>query len=752
MAPPLQCNRWEKIVVAMEDADLHEDDDDDDAQLSEESPGSHHHRTESRVVHQIHVRLESSTTTTTTSTTTTTNTTTSSFPFKMMISPHAHELLQSPLGEVVGEVTTTDTTTTTTTHAHSKIIPTPSSIQWRLHSVHIQVANQPLASYPETRENSDESMMMMIPTTGPSGILVQVTYRPVVVIVPLHSFRSLPPRRTSTIVPAARDHFVTTVLPYLSGQGRILVAPASRSTTQNIQLHRHVHCTTTNTTIECTAMIPHEGAHAALATEGFRSFLPPRRGGIWSLASPREWSHFVLGSGTAIPQSWMEATRTWATTHQAPSAQQLLPPPQRSLIHRRMYWIHWERMTDHNSNNNSNETDTMPEMIEARYGLQYSMNVRPTHPEGLSLNDILPHRQNDQTNQPHYYQSDPLADRSTIEMITSSSSRSHYSLVVGPGRSTTTTTKMRSTNTILEYGIIPPFQNISRTDPLFRRDRPDHPRHTNNLMTDPQTAITSHYWNVQTHLYRSDPGQAYRGTYSGTIQNQLVGCDGIRIQLYQSIPAVLEPIWQSLQIRIHQSSRNTTMTTARPTRWTRLAWHELDSHRVHFHDDGSFVLEMQHIVPSQSVLEIVFDYQPKFINVDYFPADANRGFDIPPLRVQVMNLELDGTDACHEILQQTYHDRVPIVTLYSNALLVLAPLPDMSMPFNVLSFTCTFYVFVIGSLMNLLLKKVSAQMKAKLLDSPKESKIQMLKRKIYNKLQRVFSKVLSSGYVKEKQS
>ena len=173
---------------------------------------------------------------------------------------------------------------------------------------------------------------------------------------------------------------------------------------------------------------------------------------------------------------------------------------------------------------------------------------------------------------------------------------------------------------------------------------------------------------------------------------------------------------------------------------------------MHFHDDGSFVLEMQHIVPSQSVLEIVFDYQPRFINVDYFPADANRGFDIPPLRVQVMNLELDGTDACHEILQQTYHDRVPIVTLYSNALLVLAPLPDMSMPFNVLSFTCTFYVFVIGSLMNLLLKKVSAQMKAKLLDSPKESKIQMLKRKIYNKLQRVFSKVLSSGYVKEKQS
>lgn len=284
-----------------------------------------------------------------------------------------------------------------------------------------------------------------------------------------------------------------------------------------------------------------------------------------------------------------------------------------------------------------------------------------------------------------------------------------------------------------------PFQNISRTDPLFRMGQPDPKRLTTHHTTDPK-AVTFHYWNVQTHLYRPYPGQAYRGTYSGRIQNQLVGCDGIRIQVRQSIPAVLEPIWQSLQVRIH-TSRNTT--TARPTRPADatlirpLPWHELDFHRVDFQSDGSFVLEMQHIVPSQSVLEIVFDYEPKFINVDYFPADANRGFEIPPMRVQVMHLELDGTDACHEILQQTYRDRIPIVTLYSNALLVLAPLPDMSMPFNVLSFTCTFYVFVIGSLMNLLLKKVSAQMNAKLLDSPKESKIQLLKRKIYNKLQRI---------------
>lgn len=89
--------------------------------------------------------------------------------------------------------------------------------------------------------------------------------------------------------------------------------------------------TTTRTTIQCTIIIPHEGAHVAFSMEGFRTFLQQSNriggrslkspmfhtdsGGIWSkqIASPKEWSPFFIGSGYNIPQSLLEATQSFST-------------------------------------------------------------------------------------------------------------------------------------------------------------------------------------------------------------------------------------------------------------------------------------------------------------------------------------------------------------------------------------------------------------------------------------------------------
>ena len=79
--------------------------------------------------------------------------------------------------------------------------------------------------------------------------------------------------------------------------------------------------------------------------------------------------------------------------------------------------------------------------------------------------------------------------------------------------------------------------------------------------------------------------------------------------------------------------RQTTHDTIRSS-IVAVAWHEIDHHRVDFQNDGSFIIEIRHIVPSQSILEIVFEYEAKFINVAYFPADANHGFEIPPMIVK----------------------------------------------------------------------------------------------------------------------
>jgi GPI-anchor transamidase subunit T len=172
-----------------------------------------------------------------------------------------------------------------------------------------------------------------------------------------------------------------------------------------------------------------------------------------------------------------------------------------------------------------------------------------------------------------------------------------------------------------------------------------------------------------------------------------------------------------------------------------LSWHQLDDYHVDFQQDGSYLLNFRHLLPEQSRLELFMDYDPAFLSIDHFPGDANRGFEIPPAQAE-FRVALDGTDVCHRILEQTYsnHNHAsPVITLYSNSVLLLAPLPDMSMPFNVLSFTCTLYVFVIGSLVNLLVKKISAQMKATLQEGNNtDSKLKILLRKMRTKLQRLF--------------
>jgi hypothetical protein len=58
----------------------------------------------------------------------------------------------------------------------------------------------------------------------------------------------------------------------------------------------------------------------------------------------------------------------------------------------------------------------------------------------------------------------------------------------------------------------------------------------------------------------------------------------------------------------------------------------------------------------------------------------------------------------------------------------MAPVPDLSMPFNVLSLTCTLYAFIIGSLINLVLRKASERVKYTLHpDLKPKSKLQLLK-------------------------
>ena len=120
------------------------------------------------------------------------------------------------------------------------------------------------------------------------------------------------------------------------------------------------------------------------------------------------------------------------------------------------------------------------------------------------------------------------------------------------------------------------------------------------------------------------------------------------------------------------------------------------------------LLELTMELPPDSSLCISMEYNHRFLPFDFFPADPNRGMDIPPAFCIF---------SCPNCIEKP---KTP-VTLYSSSLLLLPPCPDLTMPFNVICLTSTFYAFVIGSVMNILVRRTSARIK-KALGQEEESK------------------------------
>jgi Gpi16 subunit, GPI transamidase component len=172
---------------------------------------------------------------------------------------------------------------------------------------------------------------------------------------------------------------------------------------------------------------------------------------------------------------------------------------------------------------------------------------------------------------------------------------------------------------------------------------------------------------------------------TGTLQTVVTSNTNVSvaISLLDIIPTTyIRPKWTALRV---DGGTNVTLTTTM---------------------DGT-MLELLHqgILAPHSTLTVSLDYNPILLNIDSFPADPNRGMEVPP-----SVLEIAGN------------------TLYSNSLLILPPVPDMSMPYNVISLTCTMYVFLIGSMVNLLVKRASDKVRyAVYPEQVQKSKVRVLR-------------------------
>ncbi|TVU29831.1 hypothetical protein EJB05_21418, partial [Eragrostis curvula] len=125
-------------------------------------------------------------------------------------------------------------------------------------------------------------------------------------------------------------------------------------------------------------------------------------------------------------------------------------------------------------------------------------------------------------------------------------------------------------------------------------------------------------------------------------------------------------------------------------------------------------LEMQLRFPcTMQSATLTLDFDKGFLHIDEYPPDANQGFDIPSALVSFPEFssarsypEIDPS-LVSALLENFQEDGV--MKSYTEVLLVPLTTPDFSMPYNVITFTCTVLALYFGSLLNALRRRIGEE-------------------------------------------
>ncbi|BBH10031.1 GPI transamidase component Gpi16 subunit family protein [Prunus dulcis] len=110
---------------------------------------------------------------------------------------------------------------------------------------------------------------------------------------------------------------------------------------------------------------------------------------------------------------------------------------------------------------------------------------------------------------------------------------------------------------------------------------------------------------------------------------------------------------------------------------------------------------------------ITLEFDKGFLHIDEYPPDANQGFDIPAAIISFPNFHTsmqfftDKSVDRSSILSKFQENNA--VLAYTEVLLVPLTTPDFSMPYNVITITCTVCALYFGSLLNVLRKRVGEE-------------------------------------------
>ncbi|KAG8089812.1 hypothetical protein GUJ93_ZPchr0011g28859 [Zizania palustris] len=130
-------------------------------------------------------------------------------------------------------------------------------------------------------------------------------------------------------------------------------------------------------------------------------------------------------------------------------------------------------------------------------------------------------------------------------------------------------------------------------------------------------------------------------------------------------------------------------------------------------NDCSIKAVVFQVVPCMQSATLSLDFDKGFLHIDEYPPDANQGFDIPSALVTFPEFNssrnyLETDSLFLSPLLQTFKED-GVVKSYTEVLLVPLTTPDFSMPYSVITFTCTVLALYFGSLLNALRRRTGEE-------------------------------------------
>ncbi|KAL2933748.1 GPI transamidase component PIG-T [Bienertia sinuspersici] len=174
----------------------------------------------------------------------------------------------------------------------------------------------------------------------------------------------------------------------------------------------------------------------------------------------------------------------------------------------------------------------------------------------------------------------------------------------------------------------------------------------------------------------------------------------LHINVFQVVPWYVKVYYHTLRIYIDgqvQSAANVTRKM-----------------RVSPSEDkvSSGVLELALTLPcSMKSAALSLDFDKGFLHIDEYPPDANQGFDIPSALISFPDFHSSlnfAEDSSVSPILSRLQKRSPALA-YTEVLLVPLTTPDFSMPYNVITITCTVFALYFGSLLNVLRRRADEE-------------------------------------------